>query len=246
MTLVVALVAGGCAKTGDDDMKTGCWSVNMSGEQLYLPDELKRFVAACDLTPEDTYLVNLREFFLREESSLAGRSPAEVRALLDDYHLGRGDDWNFLEYNPATGQPLADYASARYVFLFLGRANEEGAPRPLAEVLIDLEAGSVRWGTDPYALLIDTSSGTLQPLAQEQREQLVALLASATADWSQPDPQRTPAAWTASVYTYWTLAVCADDYSLRRFEGFVGEGGPPGLDEFVASFGQIIGVDLRP
>ncbi|MDR1078665.1 MAG: hypothetical protein LBL55_08430 [Propionibacteriaceae bacterium] len=225
-------------------MKTGCWAEDVYADQIYFPDELKRLVAACDLSPEDTYLVNLDDF-LREEKP-TGRSPAEVRALLADYHLGRGDDWRFLEYNPAAGQPLADYASARQVFLSLDRADETGDPLPLAEVLVDLEAGSVRWGADPYALLIDTSSGTLQPLTPEQREQLVALLASSTANWSQPDPQLTPAGWTASEYAYWTLVVCADDYSLRRFAELGGSAGPPGLDEFVAAFGQIIGVDLRP
>jgi hypothetical protein len=42
------------------------------------------------------------------------------------------------------------------------------------------------------------------------------------------------------------LVVCADDYSLRRFAELGGNAGPPGLDEFVAAFGQIIGVDLQP
>ncbi|MDR1265540.1 MAG: hypothetical protein LBK42_08290 [Propionibacteriaceae bacterium] len=86
-TLIVALVAGGCAKTGDDDINTGYWGA--SDDQLYLPDESKSLVAGCDLTPENTYLVNLRDFLLQEESNLTNRSPDEVRALLADYHLSR-------------------------------------------------------------------------------------------------------------------------------------------------------------
>jgi hypothetical protein len=190
-TLVVALVAGGCAKTGDGDMKPGCWTANVSADQIYFPDELKRLVAACDLTPEDTYLVNLDDF-LREEKP-TGRSSAEVRALLADYHQRRGDDWRFLEYNPAVGQPMADYASARQVFLSLGRTDETGDPRPHAQALVDLKTGTVRWATNSYSLPDEASADALPPLAAEQRQQLVALLSSATADWSQPDPQLTPA-----------------------------------------------------
>jgi len=235
--LAMGVCLAGCSLPGSGQP---CWTTG--GGDSASPAGLEGFVTDCDISPKDTYMVDLSTF-LREDQDLRNKDRGQTLAALRDWRKNTGDDLGFLLRNPSSPDPIKDYSHVRLVYVFAEHRAVAVCEDVHAAVLVDFAANTLRSSNDPATLLSDPTSGTQTGLADDTRGQLISLLSSDIGSWTLPDGETAPPDWIDSPSTSWEVVICADDYSVHRFTSPVSGKAPPGLDDFLKQFQAILGVD---
>jgi len=211
-----------------------------ANDQSFLPDVISDFVAQCQLNPIDTYMIDLSGF-LREES-VTGLDQEGVRQALTQWRNDHGDATSFLTSNPSSTAQVGDYAGLRFLYLFVRHAGEVGTDRPMVQVLVDFRGGTVRSSDGVWSVFLESDHVAQTVLSDTTRTRLTDLLAAHVPAWEQSQSGRVPEQWQDSGYSNWSLAVCADDYSVHRYEGPGSTRAPVDFPELVAALQDITGI----
>jgi len=199
------------------------------GEGMHsILDDVNDMVKSCDLSPADTFMVDMRDFMQTNEALLAGKSRDQVLAMVLQWHKQRGDSPSFLIVNPSSNQPITSFDTLRLVYLYTNRGGIADPAAPQGQVLVDWNSGVARFATGTSSVLFDTDGGTKATLIPTSRTDLAALLAKDVSSWSQSSGYRVPDDWLESGFSEWTLVICADDFSVHRYDGSGSSKAPPG------------------
>ena len=238
----VVLLISGCSVLVWPGGRLGCWTSRpgMLG-QVYFPDLIAEFVAECELSPQDTYMINLDSYITAKNPRL--KTHNQVVRSLAAWREQYGQRRIFLLTNPSSTEPIT-YEEIRHVYLY---AEWEGATAGILErreIWVDFVTGTALATTPPSSVLHGSTSEVETDLTADQRTRLFAVLADTRA-WTQSDRDHIPPDWDEeSPYSGWGLAICAGNYSVHRYERPGTNLGPWGLVEFMLAFQDILGTDV--
>jgi len=182
-------------------------------------------IAACHLAPDDLVMINVADWGFADRAW--GKTCAEIRELLPQYHSQYGDNWNSMYGNPAlvSGMPVVD--GIRYAVLSVV---QPGDVFP-SEILVDASQNRVMSGNNISSM----GGGLTLPLTNQGKTSWLEELEPLTSWdgsqlWSNPMPAGIPA-------THWTVAVVAADGQLYRWQG--DETVPAGFQQVYDAFQSL-------
>ena len=227
--ILIGVMLTGCTSTERTTMTQGCWN-GLQGDPAYVPTALEDLVSACSLTPTDTYMIDLNRFIFDVDAT---HKPADtVRQMLRNYRQEHGDTFYFLMMNPVSGEQISDYSTLRHVLVSLIPI-DTSAKLP-NEILVDFTTNTIWWSEHDLLSYSGSVLGKKMELSATGQAAISGLMQD-TASWTAMVGSKVPSGWQSSSYGTWTVALCAADDSVHRFQGFDSRA-PGGFNDFVSTF----------